>query len=392
MCESLAIPKTAKNLKPLEAPKVAAPIKPTADPFDSYEKAAKAVSKMMKQEPPPVASSSKGKGRLVTRIRTPPFYPSPDLEHFENYEQSGFDWAADRQRNFAEEYREYSREPSVSLGEESIRDEEYNFDESDDSEGATRQLGYIDRRMDVDDDIADAAGLERQVPLLRNKLLLITSQCTTQSTSTQETKELLSSEVDRSVMQTLVNSLNTIELHTQNCEKCKQLAYSQKAWILDSGASQHFTNTKEDFIDFEIVKNAPKVKTASHTVLQVEGQGTILLSHLVNIRGAQVVKTTRIYPVMYIPRLSAKLLSMGSFLQDRQEVHGNLKQITFHDAITRKPLLSAYPRSSWDTIFWVLPQEIKEASIATIYKVDYKIWHKHLGHPSKDVLKRAKEL
>jgi len=104
ICDSLAIPKMAKNLKPLEAPKVPAPIKPTADPFDSYEKGAQAVSKMMK---PPVASSSKGKGRLVTRIRTPLFYPSPDLEHFENYEQSGFNWAADCQRNFAEEYREY---------------------------------------------------------------------------------------------------------------------------------------------------------------------------------------------------------------------------------------------------------------------------------------------
>jgi len=99
-----------------------------------------------------------------------------------------------------------------------------------------------------------------------------------------------------------------------------------------------------------------------------------------------------VYPVMYIPGLSAKLLSMGCFLQERQEVHGNLKQITFHDTITRKPLLSVYPQSPWDTIFWVLPQEIKKASIATIYKVDYKIWHKRLGHPSKDVLKRAKEL
>ena len=82
----------------------------------------------------------------------------------------------------------------------SIRDEEYNFDESDNSDGATRQLGYIDRRMDVDDDIANAASLERQVPLSRNKLLLTTSQCTTRSTSTQETKELLNSEVDRSDM------------------------------------------------------------------------------------------------------------------------------------------------------------------------------------------------
>ena len=145
-----------------------APIKLTADPFDSYEKAAKAVNQMMK---PPVASSSKGKGKLVTRIRTPPRFPSPDLEHFENYEQSGFDWAADR--TYGEyKYREKSREPSVLLGEESVHDEEYNFYESDDSEGTTRQLGYIDRKMDVDNNIADATGLERQVPLPHNKLLL----------------------------------------------------------------------------------------------------------------------------------------------------------------------------------------------------------------------------
>jgi len=142
-----------------------------------------------------------------------------------------------------------------------------------------------------------------------------------------------------------------------------------------------------NFIDFDVIKNAPEVKTAS--VLCIEGKGTILLSHLVENCGTQVVKTTRLYPVLYIPRLSVKLLSMGSFLQNKQEVRGNAKHITFHDALTHKLQLSAYPRSPWDTIFWVIPQKIKEVSTATIY---YDIWHKHLGHPSKDVLKRAKEL
>jgi hypothetical protein len=104
------------------------------------------------------------------------------------------------------------------------------------------------------------------------------------------------------------------------------------------------------------------------------------------------VKTTHLYPVLYIPGLSVKLLSMGSFLHDMQEVHGTVKHITFHDALTNKPLLSVYPRSPWDTIFWVIPQKIKEVSVTTIYKVDYDMWHKRLGHPSKDVLKRAKEL
>ena len=100
-------------------------------------------------------------------------------------------------------------------------------------------------------------------------------------------EEPLGSDVDYdSALHALVNCLNKIELHTQKCEKCKQRVIHEKAWILDSGASQHFTSTKVDFIDFEIVKNAPEVTTASaKAVLRVEGKGSILLSHFVENKG-----------------------------------------------------------------------------------------------------------
>jgi hypothetical protein len=56
------------------------------------------------------------------------------------------------------------------------------------------------------------------------------------------------------------------------------MSHSQKAWILDSGASQHFTSTKIDFIDYEITKNALEGNTASaKAVLHIEGKGSILL-------------------------------------------------------------------------------------------------------------------
>ena len=95
ICESLSLPKTSKNLKPLEAPKIIAPIKLTADPFDSYKKASKAVKGMIKDKPIP--SSLKGKGKLVEQIMMPPpvielFNHSSELDHFDNYEESGFDW------------------------------------------------------------------------------------------------------------------------------------------------------------------------------------------------------------------------------------------------------------------------------------------------------------
>jgi hypothetical protein len=122
-------------------------------------------------------------------------------------------------------------------------------------------------------------------------------------------------------MYALVNCLNKIELHTQKCEKCKQRVIHEKAWILDSGASQHFMSTKIDFIDFEIIKNAPEVTTASaKAILRVEGKGSILPSHFVENKGTQIIKTMCIYPVLYIPGLSVKLLSVGSFLQSKKFV------------------------------------------------------------------------
>ena len=45
------------------------------------------------------------------------------------------------------------------------------------------------------------------------------------------------------------------------------------------------------------------------------------------------------------------------------------------------------------TIFWVIPPDAALiAKISTIHMVDYDVWHKRFGHPSKDVLRRAKEL
>jgi len=69
------------------------------------------------------------------------------------------------------------------------------------------------------------------------------------------------------------------------------------------------------------VTNAPEVKTAAaNAVLRVEGKGAILQSHFVENRSIRTKKLMHIYPVLYIPGLSVKLLSMGVFLHDKQEV------------------------------------------------------------------------
>ena len=103
-------------------------------------------------------------------------------------------------------------------------------------------------------------------------------------------------------------------------------------WLLDSGASAHFTNNISDFIEYEPmpVHDRIPVNTAAHTIF-VEGTGTVLLKHYIN----ETRVTTRVHPVLYIPEMSIRLLSMGEFLQQGMRVLGNLLQITLQNKNTR---------------------------------------------------------
>ncbi len=53
-------------------------------------------------------------------------------------------------------------------------------------------------------------------------------------------------------------------------------------WLLDSGASAHFTNNISDFIDYMPIAKSDRmpVKTVAHTIY-VGGTGTVLLKHYI---------------------------------------------------------------------------------------------------------------
>ena len=96
------------------------------------------------------------------------------------------------------------------------------------------------------------------------------------------------------------------------CAECRQKVSTM--WLLDSGASAHFTNNKNDFIDYTPASESDRqpVRIAAHTIW-IEGQGTVLLRHYLNGNLA----TTRLYPVLYIPAMTTRLLSMGEFFAVR---------------------------------------------------------------------------
>ena len=70
--------------------------------------------------------------------------------------------------------------------------------------------------------------------------------------------------------------------HECDCEPTKE-------WILDSGASLHFTNDLQDFVEYEKLKEVKIVKTANSTA-HIIGKGTIILV----LATGEIV---RLYPV-----------------------------------------------------------------------------------------------
>jgi hypothetical protein len=77
-------------------------------------------------------------------------------------------------------------------------------------------------------------------------------------------------------------------------------------WMLDSGASRHFTYNINDFVVYEAIPEHIEVLTVT-TTTKIVGMGTVIIK---TERGAH-----RISPVWYIPELTTRLLSLGQFLQ-----------------------------------------------------------------------------
>jgi hypothetical protein len=185
-------------------------------------------------------------------------------------------------------------------------------------------------------------------------------------------------------------------LDSAKCSKCKGKHTHDKpnTWLLDSGASAHFTYDKSDFISYTPITPRPPVKTAAHTIY-VEGKGAVLVKHTVEHLGLKRTRFTRLFPVLYIPEMSTKLLSMGEFLQQGMRVVGNSQHISLYSEKEPSPIIQTKPLLDGHTLYWFDAQvtDVEEIhmSIETIYTVDYKTMHRRLGHPSKDVLRHSEK-
>src|SRR6266571_3806772 len=173
------------------------------------------------------------------------------------------------------------------------------------------------------------------------------------------------------------------------CAKCKEC--TKNMWLLDSGASAHFTNNISDIIDYTPIAKSDRmpVKTAAH-IIYVEGTGSVLLKHYI----ANKLVTTRVHPVFYIPSMSMRLLSMGVFLQQGLRILGNSQHINLLN--NKNTIVQCKPLLPGQSLYWLDASSVdllesNDANASLIYNVDYDLMHRRLSHPSKEVLRRAKD-
>ena len=84
---------------------------------------------------------------------------------------------------------------------------------------------------------------------------------------------------------------------------------------------------------------------------------------------------------------------MGDFLQQGMHFSRNSQQITLSHKI--QPFVQCKPLLVGQTLYWLdAATTLVEAQFVespVVYQVDYDLMHRRLGHPSKEVLRRAKE-
>ena len=172
-----------------------------------------------------------------------------------------------------------------------------------------------------------------------------------------------------------------------SCLKCKGLAPRsiEPGWMMDDGASNHFTPLKSDFLSYRSFPSPERANTAANP-LRILGSGTILIQYELEDKGKMHTKIVRLREVLYVPQISQRILSIGSFLQEGLRIYGDAKKITLYIPGKEIPVMECVPLTGRGTIYWLMAKKAIRGTINKVFKEDYNLMHRRMAHPSKEVL------
>ena len=176
----------------------------------------------------------------------------------------------------------------------------------------------------------------------------------------------------------------------KNLVRLALLKKGEIEFIGDSGASATFTNNLNDFSEYKELDEIFEARTANKGApLAIKGRGMVFLEH--HLDDSKDVVQIRLSPVLYVPKLDMRLLSLGEWLQQGCVLRGTKHKLAIMQG--SQTSLTLYPRQPGSTIYTMIAKLVYKtallASVSTIYAVDYDLIHWRMGHPFRDVLHQA---
>jgi len=165
-----------------------------------------------------------------------------------------------------------------------------------------------------------------------------------------------------------------------HCADCKDNSKSKFIeWIVDSGASVHFTDNKADFSDLRFFdeKNWPQAQTANGTTA-IHSHITVFMKTWVDSTNPKMVTISCPSPVFYMPGMRICLLSMGLLLKGNMQIKGDEHTLEFIKAQTGKVKIVALTRLFTNTTYWVNLEVLTGSELTThksMHRDDYDLWH-----------------
>lgn len=83
----------------------------------------------------------------------------------------------------------------------------------------------------------------------------------------------------------------------------------QVEWLIDSGASKHMTCDKDSLQEYQLFSKAQSVRLGDGRVVDALGVGNVKIKMTFEVSG---VKNATMYDVLYVPKLSGNLFSVGA--------------------------------------------------------------------------------
>jgi transposase InsO family protein len=151
--------------------------------------------------------------------------------------------------------------------------------------------------------------------------------------------------------------------------------FSSKPWYLDSGTSNHMTNTVVPLFNVRNYEGSLKINTADGNSLPISVVGDL---------------SSSLTDVFVSPDLSTNLIFVGQLVDNDCDVHFSHSGCVVQDQVSGK-MIAKGPKVGRLFPLYISPSTIIPSfpllSFAcNVVGSEKKIWHKRLGHPNSDVL------